>query len=173
MTKGLHRTLTRGNHEVRQHINRMHVSVENVPISMYGNPGGYNTGSVVVGDFPKGNILLLGSVSYMEFAGPGSLNLADDWQGYYSIGTNPNASGMPGSSGRDIVDLGTLSPAVGEMVARKRVIKDKTSMLDNTDHSLEINFNLVIADLDITDTETVVITATGNLQLAFIALHSD
>lgn len=146
----------------------------NVVLTPTGSTGVAVFETAVVGDFPEGNILLLGAVARLGFAGPGgSADLSDTWAGDYSLGSAPTADATLSGTEVDIIPSTAIGPATAEVIAPVRATNATQVVLDNTDGSLEINLN-VLFDADVvTNAETVNVTVTGFLHLAYIVLGDD
>lgn len=133
-------------------------------------------GTVVVGDFPAGNILFLGCVAYLQFAGTGSdADLGDTWQGDYSIGTTATVDNTLATTEIDLVVSTALAAATAELSPKTRGISangDTGEIHDNTDDSLEINVNLLIDDANIAGVDSV-ITVTGEIYISYQVLGDD
>jgi len=137
---------------------------------------GAGWGTVVMGDFPAGNILFLGAVSYLQFSGTGSdADLDATWEGDYSIGTTPTADNTLATTEIDIVVSTALAAATAEVSPKTRAISangDTGEIHDNTDGSLELNVNLLIDDANIAGVDSV-ITVTGELYIHYVVLGDD
>ena len=142
-------------------------------ISVTGDAAAANDGQVVIGDLPEGNILFLGAVAYVQFSGPGSAQLADTWEGDFGVGTTPDANSALASTDVDIIGSTAIAAATAEVSPVTRGVGSTDTIFDNTDGSLELNLNLLIDDANLTDTETVVITAEGVLYVAYAVLGDD
>ncbi len=176
MAKGLPRSLAHANKALAPIVRETLVPI-NKTITMTGASGD-GWGTLVIGDFPEGNILFLGAVSYFSFAGSGGdADLGDTWQGDYAIGTAPsidNTSPMVSAQEDIIVDV-PLAAATLEVSPRTRsehLLGDTGIIFDNTDGSLEINLNLLIDDAGIAGDDSV-ITVSGELYLIYIVLGDD
>lgn len=174
MGKGLPRSMSRGAAQ-RQEIIKQTIVVDAVALStITGATGVAQDATAVIGDFPEGNILLLGAVGYFQVAGSGSdANLTADWQGDFSVGSAPTADVTLNGAEVDILPSTELAAATAEVSPRTRSVNATQVMLDNTDGSLEINFNFVIDADEVTNTEDVALTVTGELHLAYIVLGDD
>lgn len=138
---------------------------------------GNGWGTAVIGDFPAGNILLLGCVGYLQFAGSGSdADLADDWEGDYAVGTTPTADATLAGTDANVVPSTALAAATAEVSPKTRGTQADGALagqvFDNTDGSLELNVNLSIDDADIAGDDSV-ITVTGELHIAYQVLGDD
>ncbi len=173
MTKGLPRSLSRATLP-RSAIQKQTIVVDAAAISVVGSVG-VGFGSVVVGAFPEGNVLILGTIVNMQFSGSGSdSNLVDDWEGSYALGSNPLADATIGTGDADIAaEVQTLA-ASSEVSPVTRAFSSSNiggDILNNTAGDLEMNLNLLIDDADISG--TVDITATGEVYISYIILGDD
>lgn len=182
MSKGLPRSL--GQADAAKHaVVTRRVNVDNVVVAVSATGAAVGFGTGVIGDFPEGNILFMGAVAYLAFAGSGSdANLSDTWSGDYSVGTTATADVTLSGTEVDIVASTAIGAATSEVIAATRGVtgSDATDggllaplILDNTDGSLEINLNLLIDAADITDDQSVNITVSGEVYLAYAVLGDD
>lgn len=173
MTKGLGRSLQRGpKNEARIVKDTIVLTGKTIDVVSVGAAIGF--GSLVISDFPEGNILVLGMAGTIGFAGSGAdANLADTWEGNFGIGSTPASDATISADDEDIVTEADIAAAVDEVVADFRVADGKGVMLDNTDGTLELNLNVLIDNGDIVDDETVVLTLSGLLEISYIVLGND
>lgn len=174
MTKGLQRSLSRGNKADKDSVkDRIVLSGMVVSVTSVGAAIGF--GSVVVGDFPEGNILVLGVGGTIGFAGSGAdANLSDTWSGNFGIGTTPASDATITAGDVDLIASTALGPAAAEVIAPARVAAALLpTMFDNTDGSLEININVLVDAADIVDDQVVDITLSGMIDIAYIVLGDD
>lgn len=175
MGKGLPRSMSRGAAQ-RQEIIKQVFRVEDAEMTVTGGAStAVGTGTIVIGDFPEGNILFLGAVAYFQFSGSGSdADIAADWEGDYSVGTVPNADADLGdATDVDIISSTALAAATAEVSPRTRGVNATQAIFDNTDGSLEINLNFITDDNDVTDSTAVTMTVDGELHIAYIILGDD
>lgn len=173
MTKGLPLSLSRGA-PARQAIIKQTVKVRGASLTVNG-ASGVGFGSVVIGDLPQGNVLLLGAVAYMQFTGPTSSDLADTWSGDFAVGTTPAGDGSLTNADVDIVASTAVGPAVAEASPRTRGVAATATngaILDNTDGSLELNLSLLVDDANI-GADDLVFLVNGELQLVYVILLDD
>jgi hypothetical protein len=174
MTKGLPRSMSRGSAS-RQEVVKQTIAVRNASLTLDGATG-VGFGSVVIGDLPEGNILLLGAVAYFAFAGAGGqATLSETWNGDYAVGTTPASDGTLSAADIDIIGSTPTTVAVAEVSPRTRgvsVTATNVAVLDNTDGSLELNLSLLIDDADVS-ADDLVFTVNGELHLAYILLGDD
>jgi len=174
MTKGLTRSLSRGP-AAAQLITKRSIAFDDLTITVSATGAAAGFGSTVVADFPEGNILFLGAVAYVAFAGSGSdANLSDTWSGDYSMATAPLANAaIDTDAERNVIYTSAVGPAGSEVISAVRGEKSGIAVFDNTDGSLEINLNLTVDAADITDDQSVDITASGVLHIAYVVLGDD
>lgn len=128
----------------------------------------------VIGDLPEGNILLLGAVANLRFAGSGSdANLLADFQGDFAIGSAATADNALSGAEVDIVPATAIGPATAEVTGPHRGANATQAILDNTDGSLELNLNVLLDADEVTNAQTSNITVTGQLYLAYVVLGDD
>jgi len=174
MTKGLPRSLSRANKGKAAIVkDRINLADKVVTVSAAG--AGVGFGSVVISDFPEGNILLVGVGGTVGFTGSGAdANLVDTWEGDFAVGSTPADDATVTAADVDIVASTATGAATAEAIAAQRVVEAHAdTILDNTDGSLEVNFNLLIDAADITDATSVDITLSGVLDLAYVVLGDD
>ena len=176
MSKGLPRSQAHGD-PLRLPITRRIFKAKDLTMVIDGTSGA-GFGTLLLGDWPEGNVVLLGAVGYFEFKGSGSdADLSDTWEGDYGIGTAPVASNASPMTA-DLVDIlqpAALAAATAEVSPRTRnthLPADIGEVHDNTDGSLELNLNLLIDDANIAGIDTV-ITVNGELHLVFLMLGDD
>lgn len=173
MGKGLPRSMSRGAPQ-RQEIIKQTVVLDGKTVSVSATGSAVGWGTVVIGDIPEGNILLLGAVAYVQFSGSGTdPNLTATWDGDFSIGTSPTADVTLSGTEVDLIGSTALGAATAEVSPRVRAVNATQAMLDNTDGSMELNLNVLIDAANITDDETVVLNVSGVLQLAYIVMLDD
>ncbi len=173
MGKGLPRSLSRGPLN-RQEIVKQTIGI-NTTVTVDG-ASGVGVGTVVIGDLPEGNILLLGAVAYLTFTGPTSADLADDWEGDYGIGTTPADDATITGADVNIIPSTAIAAATAEASPTTRGVQADGAfcgvVLDNTDGSLELNLSLLIDDADI-GADGIDVTAVGQLYLIYSVLGDD
>lgn len=169
MSKGMPRAMSRGKPSA-QDIVKVRVPIKNVAVSIAGTTG-VGFGSVVVGDVPEGNLLLLGATAYLTLTGPTSASLDDTYDGDFSVGTTATADATLSGTDADIIASSALGAATAEVSPRVRATNAVQSVLDNTDGSLELNLNVIVDDANIG--ATVALTANGEIYLVFVMLGDD
>lgn len=174
MAKGLPRSLSRGP-RARQELVKERQEFSGVTLTATATGTAAGFGSAVVGSLPEGNILFIGAVAYVSFAGSGAdANLVDTWSGDYSMSTAPLAdAAIDTDAERNIIFTTGIGAAVAEAIGLTRGERTGPFMFDNTDGSLEINLNLLIDAADIADNQSVNITCAGYVELVYTVLGDD
>ncbi len=176
MTKGLPRSLSRASLP-RSPIQSQTIVLRGKAISVSSITTGPGTGTVVAEGFPEGNLLFLGAVANLSFAGSGSdANLVDTWAGDFGIGTAPLTGVTLDTDEVDLVVSTALAAATAEVSPVTRgtsLAADAGEIHDNTASTLEINVNLLIDAADIGDGQTVAMTIDGEIYLSYIILGDD
>lgn len=174
MTKGLQRSLGRAPSATPvRAVNQIDINIAALPITVNGATG-VGFGTLVVADFPEGNIQLEGAVVSVSFLKT-TANIIAAWNGDFAVGTTPASDGTLTAGDVDIIPSTALGPASGGAVATTRVTSIDAAqgiIHDNTAGTLELNFNMLIDDLSI-DANTQLITLTGDLTVSFSVLGDD
>lgn len=167
--KGLVRSHHRGDPQVSPIRNISFLVSKTISVTD-GAPG---YGTVVIGDFPEGNVLLLGAVSYMQFL-TADADVTATYEGDYSVGTAPTADGTLSGSEVDIIPSTAIAAATAKLSPVTRGATTHAlggTILDNTDGALELNLNLLIDDASISGNADF--TVTGQFHVSYIMLGDD
>lgn len=171
MSKGLPRSRSRGRVQYDA-VRRMRVRLTAAPITVNGATG-VGFGTAVIGDFPEGNILFLGSMAYMRFSkAAASTGIQATWNGNYSIGTVPTADATLAGTEVNIIPSTVTGAATGGSSPLVRGAGPTNAIFDNTDGSLELNLNLLIDDANIS-ADAQLVTIDGILDLIYSVLLDD
>ena len=171
---GLPRSLKRGGHLVKQNVTRTKIVIEDLDMNLPAAGSAKAIGSAVIGDFPEGNILLLGAAAYLAFQKRGGdPDIVDTWEGDYAVGSVPNADTTISGAEEDIIPEKSIGPGVAGIIGRTRGVNAARVMLDNTDGSLEINLNVLIDGVSVVDDGTANITIDGEIELVYIVVGDD
>jgi len=173
MGKGLPRSYSRKT--AQQGVQKKRIVFNGKAIVIDG-ASGVGVGTVVIGDFPEGNIHFMSAVSYLSVVGAGGqAGLSDTWAGDYGIGTTPAADATITAADVDIIPSTALAAATAEVSPRTRgasLTAAPIAILDNTDGSLEINMNVLVDDADIS-ADTMLATLQGELEIAYMVMGDD
>jgi len=174
MVKGSPRIAQRGNPATQEIIKQTFV-IKDGSITVDG-ASGVGFGSAVIGDFPEGNLLFLGAVSYLQFFSADA-GVTATYDGDYSIGTVPTADANVSDSGEaNIIPSTALGAATAKLSPVVRGTQPNGSLagvvFDNTDGSLELNLNLLIDDAAIS-ADDVVLTVNGTVTILYSVLGDD
>lgn len=148
------------------------LAIRNLAISVAAVSTGIGWGTAVIGDFPEGNILILGTVANLQFTATGT-NATTTFDGDFSIGTTPTADSTLSTTDADIIASTALGAATARVSPVARGALGTPFLVDNTTGSLELNLNLLIDAANITDDTTVPLTVTGEIYIAYIVLGDD
>jgi hypothetical protein len=170
MAKGLPRSMARAAPgRVTTPIVKQTIDIIDRIISVADGAPGF--GSVVLGDFPEGNILFFGAVSYLTFT-TADADVIATFDGDYALGTVPTADGDFGESGEaNLIPSTALGAATAKVSPLVRGTNVTPVMLDNTDGSLEVNLNLLIDDAAISGAADF--TVDGVVMLSYVVLGDD
>lgn len=178
MAKGLPRSHKHANKSIAPIVKDV-IVVKNKTVTLTEDAGGQPAWATLqIGDFPEGNILFLGAVSYFQFSGSGSdADLGDTWDGDYAVGTTPSTDDTTplATSMEDITGTVALGAATAEVSSKVRGVSadgEAGVLYDNTDGSLELNLNILVDSGDISGDDSV-LTINGELYIAYIVLGDD
>lgn len=168
--KGLLRSLSRN--PKRTSVVKQIIPFNDLALSVDGATGvGFN--AAVAADLPEGNILFLGAVAYARVTRPStSTGIQATFDGDFSIGTTPTADATLSTTDANIVSSSPLGAATAGVSPVARGTGNTSVVLDNTDGSLELNFNLIIDDANISADDQAV-TVDGYMVLSYIVLGDD
>ncbi len=178
MAKGLPRSRQSANKSLAPIVKDVFV-VKAKTVTLTEDAGGQPAwATLVVGDFPEGNILFLGAVSYFQFSGSGAdADLGDTWEGDYGVGTTPSTDDTDplATTFEDITGTVAIAAATAEVSPRTRGVSangEAGVMYDNTDGSLELNLNILVDAADISGDDSV-LTISGELYISYVTLGND
>jgi hypothetical protein len=169
MSKGMPRSLARSNPQ-QQPIRRQRVKLNDLAIRTTG-ASGVGFGTAVIGDLPAGNILFLGAAAYMQFTKTDAGTIAT-FDGNYSVGSAPTADNALSGAEVDIIPSTALGAATAGLSPNVRGVNATQVMLDNTDGSLELNLNLLLADASVSADDQD-FTVDGILDLVYVVMLDD
>jgi hypothetical protein len=170
MSKGLARSIGRAAAQRAPIVKDVFV-MNAVPITSSGATGD-GFGTVVIGDFPEGNILLLGAIAYAKVTKVTAAGTLDTFTGAYSVGSTPTADATLTGTDVDVIPSTALSAAVAGASAVTRGAQPAQAILDNTDGSLELNFNLKLDDASVS-ADGQILKIDGFVEVAYIVLGDD
>jgi hypothetical protein len=169
--KGQPRIVARGKPQSTA-VRRQRVTLKAVPITVSGATG-VGFGTAVIGDLPEGNILFLGATGYLQFTKDATATLVTaTFTGNYALGTAPNADVTLSGAEVDLLPSTALSAATAGVSPVTRAANNTAVMLDNTDGTLELNLQMLIADADISGASQLML-ATGMIDLVYAVLGDD
>lgn len=172
MVHGLKRSLGRGAAAESPVVKKVRVAVDH-EVTVTAGVAAVGFGTVVIGDLPEGNILLLGALAYVQFT-TSDTDITATFDGDFSIGTTPTADNdVADANEANIIASSALGAATARVSPTVRATNTTAAVLDNTDGSMELNLNLLIDDASVTDGQSATFTATGELYLVYAVLGDD
>lgn len=151
---------------------KQRVAVRALAIQVDGATG-VGFGTAVLGGLPQGNILLLAAAAYLQFTKASTATgIQATFDGDYAVGTTATADATLSGTDVNIVASSALGAATGGVSPMARGVGSTSSMVDNTDGSLELNLNLLIDDANISADDQD-LTVTGIVDVAYIVLGDD
>lgn len=171
MGKGLPYSMSRGPGSVAP-VKKQLFKANALAVSVSSVGAAVGFGTAVLGDFPQGNILVLGVLANMRFTATGA-NVTATFDGDWSLGTTATVDVTLLGTEVDLIASTALGVAIAKVSPQQRVSLATPVMLDNTDGSLEINLNFLIDAVDITDNTTVPVTATGEVYILYSVMGDD
>ena len=171
MTKGLPRSLSRGPRAQRMVVKEsLQIDVD---LSFTGATGVVVFATVPISFLEEGNVLLLGAVANLTFSGPTSANLTDDFQGDYSLGSTATDDITLDGTDVDVIGSTAIPAATAEVSANVRGVNAAQAVINNTAAAGVINLNVLLDADEVTDAQTVILTVTGTVDIAYIVLGDD
>ena len=171
MTKGLPRSLSRGPRAQRMVVKEsLQIDVD---LSFTGDEGVVVFATVPISFLEEGNVLLLGAVANLTFSGPTSANLKNDFQGDYSLGSTATADITLAGTDVDVIGSTAIPAATAEVSANVRGVNAAQAVINNTAAAGVINLNVLLDADEVTDAQTVILTVTGTVDIAYIVLGDD
>lgn len=166
--KGLPRSLAHGP-KSRSEIVKQTILLKNTAVTVAG-VSGVGFGTVVIGDLPQGNILLLGAVAYVQVS-TSDAGVATTFDGDVSIGSAPTADATLSGAEVDLLASAPLGAATAKVSPTIRMTNATQVVLDNTDDSLEVNANVLIDDANISSNAPCLLN--GYVVLSYVVLGDD
>lgn len=173
MGKGLPYSHSRGN-PLTKDLNRMRISLDGAVITVTSTGAAIGFGTLVLADFIEGNIVVLGAVANIQFSGNGTdANLVDAWSGDFGVGTTPADDATITAGDVDLIPSTPLAAATSEVSPLTKGFLTTSLAFDGTDGTEEVNLNVLIDAVDIVDDQSVILTLSGYVELAYILLGDD
>jgi hypothetical protein len=134
--------------------------------------------TAVIEGLPAANLWIGCAVAYFSVQDVGGAGLIAAFTGNFAIGTTPTADATLAATDIDIINTTAFTAAAG-ITPRTREVSAAVSgnnltdarFFDNTDGSLELNANIIIADASISAQATVRVR--GELHLVMATMGDD
>lgn len=171
MSKGLPRSMSRGS-ALRQAVKKISLKIDHqVSVTAAGAAVGF--GTVIVGGLPQSYLKIMSVATQIQFRGPTTANLDDNWDGDFSFGSAPTADVTLAGAEVDLISSTAIGAATAELSPVVTVADGVDLVIDNTDGSLEINLNLLVDAANIVDGSTVIIRARGVIEVVLVTMLDD
>lgn len=171
MTKGLPRSLSRGK-ALREAVTKIQIPINHV-VTVTATGAAIGFGSTVLGGLPEAYLKIMAVAIKVQFTGPTTADLADTFDGDFSVGTTPASDATLTGGDVDLISSTALGAATAEVSPVLTVADGVDLVLDNTENDLEINLNLLIDAANITDDAEVDITARGVIEIVLVTMLDD
>ena len=171
MVKGLQRSLSRAPRGQRD-IVKERIDLAGDTITVAG-ASGIGFGSVALGSFPEGFILLLGAqLTDLVLTGSGTGH-ADDYDGDFGIGTTAASDATISAADENIITEAALGAATANVSPNLDAGNATTAIIDNSADDQDLYLNLLIDDADISADDVVFTVTTGTLWLVYTMIGDD
>tara|TARA_R110000851_G_scaffold16046_2_gene52515 strand:+ start:8052 stop:8567 length:516 start_codon:yes stop_codon:yes gene_type:complete len=167
--KGYPRGLARGSAQT-QAVTKIRLPINHsVVVSAAGAAIGF--GTVVLGGLPEGHLKIMAAAVQVQFSGSGAdANLTDTFDGDFGVGSTPASDATITAGDVDFISSTALGAATTEVSPLLTVADGVDLVLDNTAGALELNLNVLIDAANITDDESVTLTAEGIMEVTLITM---
>lgn len=153
-------------------LKKLRIKLLNTAIAVADGAPGF--GTVVVGDFPQGNIVHFGTVANLQFSSSDA-DLTTTFEGDVAFGTAADADGTLAGAEVDLLASTSMGAAATAKVSPLTRMASAAALAgtiyDNTDGSLEINMNVLIDDGSISG--AVALVANGWIEILYAVMGDD
>jgi hypothetical protein len=170
--KGLPRSIRRAAPTQGSVLKRLRIQLEDKAITVADGAPGY--GTVVIGDFPEGNVVYFGGVAMLQFTKTDA-DIIATFEGDAALGTAATADGTLSGAEVDLIASASMGAAATDGVSPNTryasAVALSGTVFDNTDGSLEINLNVLIDDGSISAAGSL--TVDGWVEILYAVLGDD
>lgn len=171
MAKGLQRSLSRAPRGKRDIVKEF-IDMTGDTITVAGATG-VGFGSVALGSFPEGFILLLGAQMVdLVLTGNGTGHV-NDFDGDFGIGTIAASDGTLSGNDENIIVEAALGAATANVSPNLDAGNATTAIIDNSANDQDLYLNLLIDDADISADDVDFVVTTGGLWLVYTMIGDD
>lgn len=171
MAKGLQRSLSRAPRGKRD-IVKERIDLAGDTITVAG-ASGIGFGSVALGSFPEGFILLLGAqITDLVLTGDGTGHTSD-YDGDYGVGTTPVDDGTISVADENIITEAALGAATANVSPNLDAGNATAAIIDNSEDDQDLYLNLIIDDAEISADDVVFTVTSGTLWLVYTMIGDD
>lgn len=166
MAKGLVRSQGRALPGTEAGFLRVTYPIKNVSVTIGAAAAGPGIGTVVIGDFPKGDIVFVAGVSSLSLS-TADTDFTATYDGSYSVGTTADADGTLAGTEVNLIASSTIAAATARVSNNNRGSGATPAVFNNTDNSLEVNLNIAIDAADVTDAQSGTFVLNGFVTLFY------
>ena len=142
---------------------------------------GVGFGSVVIGNLPEGNVLLISAGGYFNFVSS-SANLTATWGGNFGVGSTTTAAGALTGTEVNIISSSAIAASTAKVSNGNRGLLAGSNasastftacppvLINNVGKTVSLNFNIAVNAADITDATSAPVTVTGYVDLVVMVL---
>ena len=171
MAKGLQRSLSRAPRGKRDIVKEF-IDMTGDTITVAGATG-IGFGSVALGSFPEGFILLLGAqVTDLVFTGSGTGHTTT-FDGDYGVGTTAADDGTISLGDENVIAETALGAATASVSPNLDTGNATTAIIDNSADDQDLYLNLIIDDAAISADDVVFTVTTGGLWIVYTMIGDD
>jgi hypothetical protein len=170
--KGLLRSLGRAPALSSPVVKKCRITLTNKQIDVTGGAAtAAGFGSVNLGGLPQGNLLIIGSLSYLRFSSSDADVIAA-WDGDFSLGTAATADATLSGAEANILVSTPIGAATAKLSPQLRISVAVPLMLDLTDGG-SLFLNMLTDDNSVTDSLVGSFLINGFIEMAYAVLGDD
>ena len=170
MAKGLQRSLSRAPRGKRD-IVKERIDLAGHVITMTG-ASGIGWGSVALGSFPEGFILLLGAQLTDLVVTGNAVDHTSDFDGDFGFGTTPVDDGTISVADENIITEAALGAATANVSPNLDAGNATTAIIDNSADDQDLYLNLLLDDAEVSG-DGAIFTVTGTLWVVYTMIGDD
>ena len=171
MAKGLQRSLSRAPRGQRD-IVKERIDLAGDVITITG-ASGIGWGSVALGSFPEGFILLLGAQLTDLVLTGNAVDHTSDFDGDFGIGTTAVDDGTISVADENIITEAALGAATANVSPNLDAGNATTAIIDNSADDQDLFLNLLLDDAEVSGDGAIFTVTTGTLWLVYTMIGDD
>ncbi len=170
MAKGLQRSLSRAPRGKRD-IVKERIDLAGDLVTMTGATG-IGWGSVALGSFPEGFILLLGAQLTDLVVTGNAVDHTSDFDGDFGFGTTPVSDGTISVADENIITEAALGAATANVSPNLDAGNATTAIIDNSADDQDLYMNLLLDDAEVSG-DGAIFTLAGTLWIVYTMIGDD